>query len=108
MRLIRFDDTCTIQRVTGSDEYSNDIVSNIYEGKCLYEETSVFVAQGVTVYRATIYIQGKALAKANDVVKVETVNEGPISAVVSDVDIVIMPLSREVITKLELKQGAVK
>ena len=108
MRLIRFDDTCTIQRVTGSDKYSNDIVSNVYEGLCLYEETSVFVTQGVTVYRATIYIQGEVLAKADDVVRVRSVNEGPISAVVSDVDIVTMPITREVITKLELKQGTVK
>jgi hypothetical protein len=103
MRLIKFDNTCVIERVTGSDKYSNEIVDKVYEGPCLYEESSVSVSQGVTIYRAMLYIQGKVLAVADDLVKVNG-----ISAVVGDVDIVTMPITREVITKIELKQGVTK
>ena len=108
MRLIRFDDTCVIERVTGSDEYSNEVVTKIYDGKCLYEEGSVFVAQGVMVYRAFLYINGKVLAETDDIIQVNTVHNDSIKAIVGDVDIVTMPITRETITKLELKQGTVK
>lgn len=105
MRLIQFNDTCVIERRTGKDQYDNPVVETVYEGNCLYQEESVIVSQGVTIYRATLYIQGRIDVQANDLVKVTDIYGHKVTSVIGDIDIVTMPITKEVISRIELKQG---
>ena len=105
MRLIQFNDTCVIKRRTGKDQYDNPVVETVYGGNCLYQEESVIVSQGVTIYRATLYIQGKTDARTNDLVQVTDSYGNQVSSIIGNIDIVSMPITKEVISKIELKQG---
>jgi hypothetical protein len=105
MRLVKFDDVCTISRKEGIDKYDNEINTVVYNGHCLYQEESVLTAQGVTVRRATVSIPEDVQVNINDSIVVYKVKGEDISAVVEHSVIVKMPVTGEMITQLEIKRG---
>lgn len=105
MKLIRFEDSCIIERKDGKDKYDNSIVDVIFEGKCLYQEDSTFTAQGMVVNRASLFIKGEVGAKINDFVNIRTKNIDEIATVIEDVDIITLPITGNIITRISLKQG---
>lgn len=105
MELIKFDDSCIIERKGGNDKYDNPIVEVIFEGGCLYQEDSTFTAQGMVVNRASLFIKGEVGAKINDFVNIRTKQIDEIATVVEDVDILTLPITGNTITRLSLKQG---
>ena len=107
MRLIQFDDTCVIKRNTkDKDEYDNLVQEVVYTGSCYCQEGGYSNAQQMIVRSPIVFLpEVSVLVNANDVVEVTTKFGRKMNGVVYMPRKVEMPITRQRITRLELKQA---
>lgn len=107
MQLIRFEDTCVIKCNLGEyDEYDNPIQEVVYEGECCYQEGGYSNAQRMFVRNPILFLpEVSVLVNANDDVEVTTKFGRKLVAVVARPREVEMPITRQRVTRLELKQA---
>ena len=107
MQLIRFEDTCVIKRnVGGYDEYDNPLQEVIFEGECCYQEGGYSNAQRMFMRNPILFLpEISELVNANDVVEVKTKFGRELKAVVNIPREIELPLTRQRVTRLELKQA---
>lgn len=112
MDLITFKDKCTITRAkldeSGRpvyDEYDEPIVEEIYNGKCSYQaggQTSL----SIVVRNDQVYLPSNdVMVYAGDVIDVVTARGRNRHGVVNTARDIEMPLTHELLTKIEIKQG---
>ena len=112
MDLITFKDHCVITRAkldeNGNaiyDEYDEPIVEQVYEGSCSYQaggQTSL----SIVVRNDQIYLPGNdVMVYAGDVIDIVTGRGRNRHGVVNTVRDIEMPLTHELLTKIEIKQG---
>jgi hypothetical protein len=107
MARITFDDYCEIKRVgDGYDEYDNPIQEVIYSGKCCYQEGGYSNAQRMFVRNPILFLpEVSVLVDANDDVEVTTKFGRKLTAVVARPREIELPITRDRITRVELKQA---
>ena len=107
MQLIRFEDTCVIKRnVGGYDEYDNPSQEVIFEGECCYQEGGYSNAQRMFMRNPILFLpEISELVNANDFVEVKTKFGRELKAVVNIPREIELPLTRQRVTRLELKQA---
>ncbi len=112
MDLITFKDKCTITRAKFDengrpvyDEYDEPIVEEIYNGKCSYQaggQTSL----SIVVRNDQVYLPSNdVMIYAGDVIDVVTARGRNRHGVVNTARDIEMPLTHELLTKIEIKQG---
>lgn len=105
MQLIDFKDKCRITRAEGYDEWDNPVLLTIYEGPCVYAETSQGVNSGMVVRGSDLFLPSNdELVQIGDAVEVETVMGRAIQAVVGGVRDVKLRMSLNQVTRISLKQ----
>ena len=107
MRLIAFEDKCVIKRNTnGYDEYDNPLQEVVYSGECCYQEGGYSNAQRMFVRNPILFLPDvSVLVDANDVVEVTTKFGRKLVAVVARPREIELPITRQRVTRLELKQA---
>lgn len=110
MQLIKFRDTCVIERETDpkvKDEWDNPMRDTLYSGPCLYEEGGTGYSRSIITRAPTVFIPGvNAQVRINDYVTITTEFGRKISSIVKIVRDINMPWSSgEKITRIELKQA---
>ena len=112
MDLITFKDRCTITRAKldegGNaiyDEYDEPIVEQVYDGACSYQaggQTSL----SIVVRNDQVYLPSNdVMIYAGDVIDVVTARGRNRHGVVNTARDIEMPLTHELLTKIEIKQG---
>lgn len=107
MRLIGFEDTCVIKRNKGGyDEYDNPLQEVVYEGVCCYQEGGYSNAQRMFMRNPILFLpEISVLVDTNDIAEVKTKFGRSLEAVVNIPREVELPITRERVTRLELKQA---
>ena len=107
MRLIVFEDTCVIKRNLGEyDEYDNPLQEVVYSGECCYQEGGYSNAQRMFVRNPILFLPNvSVLVNANDIVEVTTKFGRKLTAIVARPREIELPITRERITRVELKQA---
>lgn len=77
MILIKFQDTCVIERPTGqTDEWDNPVMDTIYEGACLFQEGGNSYIPPAIVKSAAVYLPSNdVLINVNDIITITTLSE---------------------------------
>lgn len=106
MRLIAFEDKCVVKRRVGKNEYDEPIMDVVYSGECCYQEGGYSNAQRMFVRNPILFLPDvSVLVNANDDVEVTTKFGRKLTAIVARPREIEMPITRERITRLELKQA---
>lgn len=106
MKLIAFEDKCVIKRRLGTDEYDEPIMESVYSGECCYQEGGYSNAQRIFVRNPIVFLpEVSILVDANDVVEVTTKFGRKLVAIVARPREIEMPITRQRVTRLELKQA---
>lgn len=106
MQLIRFEDTCVIKRNVGINEYDEPIYEGLYSGACCYQEGGYSNAQRMFMRNPILFLpEVSKLVNANDVVDIKTKFGRELSAIVNVPREVELPMTRQRVTRLELKQA---
>ena len=107
MQMIRFEDTCVIKRnMGGYDEYDNPLQEVVYADKCCYQEGGYSNAQRMFMRNPILFLpEVLVLVDANDIVEVTTKFGRKLAAVVARPREIEMPITRQRVTRLELKQA---
>lgn len=106
MRLIGFDDSCVIKRNLGVNRYDEPILEEIYVGVCCYQEGGYSNAQRMFMRNPILFLPDvSVLVNANDIVEITTKFGRNLSAIVSRAREIELPITRERVTRLELKQA---
>lgn len=107
MRLIGFEDACVIKRNKGGyDEYDNPLQEVVYEGACCYQEGGYSNAQRMFMRNPILFLpEISVLVDTNDIAEVKTKFGRSLKAVVNIPREVELPITRERVTRLELKQA---
>lgn len=106
MRLIAFEDKCVIKRRLGANEYDEPIMESVYSGECCYQEGGYSNAQRMFVRNPILFLpEVSVLVDANDDVEVTTKFGRKLTAVVARPREVELPITRQRVTRLELKQA---
>lgn len=106
MRLIAFEDKCVIKRRLGTNEYDEPIMESIYSGECCYQEGGYSNAQRMFVRNPILFLPDvSVLVDANDIVEVTTKFGRVLTAIVARPREIEMPVTRQRVTRLELKQA---
>lgn len=106
MKLIAFEDKCVIKRRLGADEYDESIMESIYSGECCYQEGGYSNAQRMFVRNPILFLpEVSVLVNANDIVEITTKFGRKLTAIVARPREIVMPITRDRITMLELKQA---
>lgn len=112
MELITFKDHCVITRAkldeNGNaiyDEYDEPLVEQVYKGVCSYQaggQTSL----SIVVRNDQVYLPSNdVMIYAGDVIDVVTTRGRNRHGVVNTARDIEMPLTHELLTKIEIKQG---
>ena len=106
MQLIRFEDACVIKRNTnGYDEYDNPIHSEVYSGACCYQEGGYTNAQRIFMRSPILFLpEISTLIEPNDAIEITTKFGRKLNGVVSQPREVELPITRQRVARLELKQ----
>ena len=106
MRLVAFEDKCVIKRRLGTDEYDEPIMDVVYSGECCYQEGGYSNAQRIFVRNPILFLPDvSVLVDANDIVEVTTKFGRVLTAIVARPREIEMPITRQRVTRLELKQA---
>lgn len=106
MRLIAFEDKCVIKRSVGVNEYDEPIMESVYSGACCYQEGGYSNTQQMFVRNPILFLPDvSVLVDANDIVEVTTKFGRTLTAVVARPREVELPITRERVARLELKQA---
>lgn len=107
MRAIRFNDKCVIKRnLGGYDKYDNPLQEIVYEGACCYQEGVYSNAQRMLVRNPILFLPDvPVLVDANDVAEITTKFGRKLTSVVASPREMELPFTRELVTRLELKQA---
>ena len=106
MMLITFEDKCVIKRRLGTNEYDEPIMESVYSGVCCYQEGGYSNAQRMFVRNPIVFLpEVSVLVDANDVVEVTTKFGRVLTAIVARPREIEMPITRQRVTRLELKQA---
>lgn len=107
MRLIAFEDKCVIKRNTdGYDEYDNPLQKVVYSSECCYQEGDYSNAQRMFVRNPIVFLPDvSVLVNANDIVEVTTKFGRVLTAIVARPREIELPITRQRVTRLELKQA---
>lgn len=106
MKLIAFEDKCVIKRRLGSNEYDEPIMESIYSGECCYQEGGYSNAQRMFVRNPILFLPDvSVLVDANDDVEITTKFGRSLTAIVARPREIELPITRQRVTRLELKQA---
>ena len=106
MRLIAFEDKCVIKRRLGTNEYDEPIMDVVYSGECCYQEGGYSNAQRMFVRNPILFLPDvSVLVNANDDVEVTTKFGRVLTAIVARPREKELPITRQRVTRLELKQA---
>lgn len=106
MTLIAFEDKCVIKRRLGTNEYDEPIMESVYSGECCYQEGGYSNAQRMFVRNPIVFLPDvSVLVDANDDVEVTTKFGRVLTAIVARPREIEMPITRQRVTRLELKQA---
>ena len=106
MRLISFEDNCVIKRRSGTNEYDEPIMNKIYSGSCRYQEGSYSNSQQIIVRTPILFLpEVSALVEVNDNVEITTKLGRKLTAIVARPRETELPITRDRVTRLELKQA---
>lgn len=106
MMLITFEDKCVIKRRLGTNEYDEPIMESVYSGVCCYQEGGYSNAQRMFVRNPIVFLpEVSVLVDANDDVEVTTKFGRVLTAIVARPREIEMPITRQRVTRLELKQA---
>lgn len=106
MKLIAFEDKCVIKRRLGSNEYDEPIMESIYSGECCYQEGGYSNAQRMFVRNPILFLPDvSVLVDANDDVEITTKFGRKLVAIVARPREIELPITRQRVTRLELKQA---
>lgn len=101
MGLIKFSDSCTISRVTGRDEWDEELTDVVYSGACLGPSLNSIVVRNDTLYLP----ENNVLVEVNDIVDAVITKGRKTHGIVKKVrDIKFGMFGREC-TRIELKQA---
>lgn len=104
--MIRFEDTCVIMRELGYDRYDKPVQEVVYKGECCYQEGGYSNAQRMFMRNPILFLsEVSTLVDANDVVEVKTKFGRELRAIVNIPREIELPLTRQRVTMLELKQA---
>lgn len=112
MELIKFKDKCVITRSKFDEsgkriynEYDEPIMEPVYEGVCSYQaggQTSL----SIVVRNDQVYLPSNdVMIYTGDEIDIETARGRKRHGVVNTARDIELPLTREVLTKIEIKQG---
>jgi hypothetical protein len=104
MRNIKFEDKCIVSRIVGTNEYDEEVTLVIYNGKCTYVESSYSQPQNIMTRSPLVFLPELVLCEVNDSVEVTTKFGRKYQAIIARPREVVLPMTRETLTKLELKQ----
>lgn len=102
MELIKFEDTCIISRVIGSDEEDNEMTKEVYTGPCNYQQ-GVQTYQGVSQRNSLVTLPGDVRIRENDLAMVTQSNGVKKECQVKTVRNIKMPLLGTRYTRLEMQ-----
>lgn len=107
MQLIRFEDTCVIKRnMDGYDEYDNPIQAEVYSGACCYQEGGYTNAQRMFMRSPILFLpEISVLIEPNDSVEITTKFGRKLNGIVARPREVELPITRQRVARLELKQA---
>lgn len=107
MDAIKFKDACIIKRVIGKgDEYDEPIVEVLYDGECYYQDGGYTTAQQMLMRSPIVFIpQVLTSISPNNIIDVTTSLGRTYSAVIGYVRDIELPITRQRVMKLELKQS---
>lgn len=106
MRLIAFEDKCVVKRRLGTNEYDEPIMESVYSGEGCYQEGGYSNAQRMFVRNPILFLPDvPVLVDANDIVEVTTKFGRKLTAIVARPREIELPVTRERVTRLELKQA---
>jgi hypothetical protein len=106
MELIKFDDYCRVLRVTGErDELDNEQFETLYDDKCSYQEGGQ-TALSIISRDDMVYFPEVVSATTNDIVEAVTQSGRKERGVVKKARDIILPVTGEKFTVLELKQAS--
>lgn len=106
MRLIAFEDKCVIKRRLGANEYDEPIMESVYSGACCYQEGGYSNAQRMFMRNPILFLpEISVLVDTNDIAEIKTKFGRELKAVVNIPREVELPITRERVTRLELKQA---
>lgn len=110
MELLKFKDHCTVSRESGRyDEFDNLIeVEVIYDGACMFQAGGQTSLSIVTRNDVVYLPSNDVIIEANDVIDVVTARGRRQHGVVNKVRDIEMPLTHELLTKIEIKQSTEK
>ena len=109
MKLVDFRDSCVITRDNGGRDEWDDRVnpSEIYNGKCLYEEGGASYSRIFTTRNPTVYLPlADGSVQINDAIVITTEFGREIKSIVKIVRDVNLPWQSNIkVTRIELKQA---
>lgn len=108
MKLIKFNDTCEIRRLTGEmDEWDNPSYESVYDGECLYEEGGSYYSSQIFVKSPNVFIpRSDELILVGDVVEITTERGRVVRGVARGIrDINLSVFGKEELTRIELSQA---
>ena len=106
MKLIQFEDTCVVSKRVGTNEYDEPIMVEIYSGVCCYQEGGYSNAQRMFMRNPILFLPDvSVLIDTNDIVYITTKLGRKLTAVVARPREIELPITRQRVTRLELKQA---
>lgn len=110
MELLKFTDHCTVSRESGRyDEWDNPIEADvIYDGECMFQAGGQTSLSIVTRNDVVYLPSNDVIIEANDVIDVVTARGRRQHGVVNKARDIEMPLTHELLTKIEIKQSTEK
>lgn len=110
MELLKFEDHCMVTRDSGRyDEFDNPIeASTIYDGACMFQAGGQTSLSIVTRNDVVYLPSNDVIIEANDVIDVVTARGRRRYGVVNNARDIEMPLTHELLTKIEIKQSTEK
>ena len=106
MRNIKFEDECVIERIVGVDSYDKPLTQVIYNGKCSYQEGGYSQSQNIMTRTPLAFLpMVSALCETNDSIEIKTKFGRIYRGIVARSREIELPMTRERLTRLELKQA---
>lgn len=102
MELIKFDDTCIIRRVIGTDENDFEITKEVYNDRCNYQQ-GVQTYQGWSQRNSLVTLPGDVRIRENDLAIVTESNGVKHECKIKTVRNVKLPLLGTRYTRLEIE-----
>lgn len=106
---LEFKDTCIITRMSGEyDEWDNPIGTEIYNGNCMFQQGGQTSLSIVTRNDVVYLPSNDVIIESNDVIDVLTARGRKRHGVANNARDIELPITKELLTKIEIKQSTGK